>query len=214
MSPGVTAEMPALSASALDDYDPFCAQCGTELEDDQEWCLECGAARTLIHRAPDWRVPVAIVATVVLCVLAGFAIALVNVSHRANAEAASTSAPSAAAAAAAPPPAPVAATSAAPAATRAPHLGSWPVGLSGWTVVLFIGHREATAHARAIRLARRGLGVGLLNTDQHPNLAPGNWVVFTGRYPHAIEASAAAARLRAAGHSAARARQVARPGGL
>jgi hypothetical protein len=68
--------MPMLSASGADAT--FCAQCGTELEDDQEWCLECGAARTLIHRPPDWRIPVAIVGTVLLLILAGFAIALIK----------------------------------------------------------------------------------------------------------------------------------------
>jgi len=54
----------------------------------------------------------------------------------------------------------------------------------------------------------------VLNSNQHPNLKPGYWVVFTGRYPHGIEAAAAAARLRASGHPEAHARQVARPGGL
>ena len=38
--------------------------------DDQEWCFQCGAARTVIHRPPDWRIPAAVVATVVLLVLA------------------------------------------------------------------------------------------------------------------------------------------------
>ncbi len=206
MSSGVVAEMPALSASALDDDDPFCAQCGTELGEDQEWCLECGAARTLIHRSPDWRIPVAIVAAVVLLVLGGVAIALVNVSRSANAAAAQAGTPTTATAVATPAPANAAVTQ--------PRLGSWPVGLSGWTVVLFTSRRQATARATATRLATHGLGVGLLNSDQHPNLARGNWIVFTGRYPHGTEAAAAAARLRASGHPAARVRQVARPGGL
>jgi hypothetical protein len=213
MSSGLTAEMPALSAAALDEYDPFCAGCGTELEDDQEWCLECGASRTLIHRAPTWRVPVAIVAIVVVLVLAGIAIALVNLSEQTNTatRTVTVAAPAPAAATGA---APAAAPAAAGAAAASPHIGSWPVGLSGWTVVLFTSHREATARATAARLATHGLGVGVLNSDQHPHLAPGNWVVFAGRYPHGPEATAAAARLRASGHPAAHARQVARPGGL
>jgi hypothetical protein len=210
MSTGLTAEMPALSAAALDEYDPFCPGCGTELEDDQEWCLECGASRTLIHRAPDWRVPVAIVATVVVLVLAGIAIALVNLSEQTN-TATRTVTVTAAAPAAAPTPG---AAPAAAGAAAAPHIGSWPVGLSGWTVVLFTSHREATARATATRLATHGIGVGVLNSDQHPNLAPGNWIVFAGRYPHGPEATAAAARLRTSGHPSAHARQVARPGGL
>ncbi len=32
----------------------------------------------MIHRPPDWRIPVAVVATVVLLVLLGFAIALIE----------------------------------------------------------------------------------------------------------------------------------------
>jgi CHASE1-domain containing sensor protein len=38
---------------------------------DQEWCLECGAARTLLRRPPDWRVPMALlVGLVVLAAIA------------------------------------------------------------------------------------------------------------------------------------------------
>ena len=55
-----------------------CERCGGPLADDQEWCFQCGAARTVIHRPPDWRIPAAVVATVVLFVLAGFAIALIE----------------------------------------------------------------------------------------------------------------------------------------
>ena len=53
-----------------------CAACGSPVEGDQEWCLECGAARTLIHRAPDWRIPVAIVLAVAVLVIVALAIAL------------------------------------------------------------------------------------------------------------------------------------------
>ncbi len=211
MSTGVTSEMPVLSASAFGD--PYCAHCGTELDDDQEWCLECGAARTLIHRPPDWRIPVAIAATILLLVLAGFAIALTNLSKRTNA--ATASAPAAAQTATPAPTAPApAAGQTAPATTAPKPIGSWPVGLSGWTVVLFTSHAKASADARAAGLIAGGLRVGELNSSQHPNLSPGYWVVFAGRYPHGTEAAAAAARLRNSGHPTARARQVARPGGL
>jgi len=56
--------------------------------------------------------------------------------------------------------------------------------------------------------------VGVLNSNQHPELKRGYWVVFSGRYPHRTEAAAAAARLRKSGRSGASVRQVARPGGL
>ena len=215
MSSGVTSEMPVLSASAFGD--PYCAQCGTELHDDQEWCLECGAARTLVHRPPDWRIPVAIAGTILLVVVAGFAIALINLSSRTNAATASAPAAATTAAGTAAPatgPSPSATPAAQAAPTAATPFGSWPVGLSGWTVVLFTSHAKASANAKAAGLVAGGLRVGVLNSSQHPNLKPGYWVVFTGRYPHGTEAAAAAARLRNNGHPGAHARQVARPGGL
>lgn len=46
-----------------------CLVCGGPLAEDQEWCLECGAARTVIHRPPDWRVGLAIMLAVVVVVL-------------------------------------------------------------------------------------------------------------------------------------------------
>ncbi|HEY2160213.1 MAG TPA: hypothetical protein VGH24_02820 [Solirubrobacteraceae bacterium] len=46
-----------------------CAGCGAPLERDQEWCVECGTARTVLHHPPDWRVVVVVVAVVVGAVL-------------------------------------------------------------------------------------------------------------------------------------------------
>lgn len=49
-----------------------CAACGAPLQQDQEWCVECGTARTVLHRPPNWRAPVAVIAVVVgLVVIAG-----------------------------------------------------------------------------------------------------------------------------------------------
>jgi ribosomal protein L37E len=42
-----------------------CAACGAAFEADQEWCIECGAARTRLQRPPDWRAPAAVIAIVV-----------------------------------------------------------------------------------------------------------------------------------------------------
>jgi hypothetical protein len=61
-----------------------CAACGASLAEDQEWCLECGAARTQLHTAPDWRIPAAVVGVVVALVLIGLLIALVSLSIQAN----------------------------------------------------------------------------------------------------------------------------------
>ncbi len=78
---------PVPSRPARPDRSPVgarCTQCGSGLAPDQEWCLECGSARTLIHRAPDWRVPVAIVATLLVLVVAGFGLAIIELSRDAN----------------------------------------------------------------------------------------------------------------------------------
>ena len=61
-----------------------CASCGAALAEDQEWCLECGAARTLLHRPPSWRIPLVIAAMVVALVVIGLLIALVSLSIQAN----------------------------------------------------------------------------------------------------------------------------------
>jgi hypothetical protein len=56
--------------------DDRCDACGTPLAEGQEWCLECGASRTLIHPPPDWRTGIAIVVVVVALALAAFGYAL------------------------------------------------------------------------------------------------------------------------------------------
>ena len=53
-----------------------CAACTAPLRSDQEWCLECGAARTVIRRAPDWRVAAAVIAAVIVLVVIALVIAL------------------------------------------------------------------------------------------------------------------------------------------
>jgi hypothetical protein len=51
-----------------------CPRCGATLRDDQDWCVECGAAaRTRIARTPNWKLPIA--ALGVLLALAGSAAA-------------------------------------------------------------------------------------------------------------------------------------------
>jgi len=178
-----------------------CANCGGGLEPDQEWCLECGTARTIVHRPPDPRIGVAIIAAVLLAVLVGLAIVLLNLSTNANRQlGATSSAPRSVSRPAAPP---------APAA-----LAGWPVGLSGWTVVLGRSRSPTKAFALARRLAASGLPVGVLDSTQHPHLQAGYHVVFSGRYPDKAGALTAAAGLRGRGQPQALAREVARPGGL
>lgn len=202
-----TGEMPRLENPADGQAWPenACTHCGTELREDQEWCLNCGTARTLIHRPPDWRIAAAVIAVVVGLVLLAFAIALVSLSgtsSRSSSAQITTASP-------APAPAP-------PPRVPAPApLPGWPVGLSGWTVSLGHSRSQVRADATARRLAAAlGLTVGVLDTTQHPSMKPGYWVVFTGRYPGQAEAAAAAQRLQARGATGVSAERVAPPGGL
>jgi hypothetical protein len=56
-----------------------CPLCGASLRPQQEWCLRCGAAaRTRLAAAPNWRLPVAVIAAVTALSLGVLAAALVK----------------------------------------------------------------------------------------------------------------------------------------
>lgn len=56
-----------------------CPRCDATLGPEQDWCLNCGApARTRLAQRPNWKAPVAVVAT--LAVLSGVALAIAFVS--------------------------------------------------------------------------------------------------------------------------------------
>jgi hypothetical protein len=56
-----------------------CPLCGTPLAPTQEWCLHCGAAaRTRLAAAPNWKAPIAVLATVALLALAAIAASVVK----------------------------------------------------------------------------------------------------------------------------------------
>ncbi len=60
---------------------PACVRCGTPLREDQEWCLNCGAASATRIAAPSgWRAPLAIVGGVLAIALAGLVIAFLAIS--------------------------------------------------------------------------------------------------------------------------------------
>jgi hypothetical protein len=161
-----------------------CARCANTVAADQEWCLECGARRTVVRRAGSWWVPALVVATVVLLVLAAFAIALVNLSSEANRSAAASAAS-----------APQTTSSA-----RTVAFAGWPKGAKGWTVMLAASPRRSTARALAIPIRASGVAVGILNSSRHKAMAPGQWLVFAGHYPTAAAARAHARALAAQGH--------------
>ncbi len=222
-----TTEPEARTPEAQPDPDA-CVHCGTPMLEDQEWCLECGAARTLIHRPPDWRVPVAVIGTVVIVAAVALAVVLINLSSSADhsvitrtvvAQAPRTAKPrstrrttGATTAGKTTPttttPTGTATTATTPAAPTPPGIATWPLALSQWTVVLARYPDQATANATALRVKAEGLPVGVLNSTLHPSLKPGGWLVFTGHYSDRAQATAAAQQLRAQGHSA-RARRVA-----
>ena len=194
--------------------EPRCAHCDAPMQPDQEWCLECGSARTVIHSAPDWRIPVAIVGLVALLVAGGFAIAITNLVNQSNrsARADAAAAPSASAST----PTRSQPTSSTPAATTnaSPNIPGWAPGLSGWTVALAQRRFQAKAENAAREFQGAGISAGVLNSSQHPSMVPGFWIVFSGRYPSQAAAQAAAAKLQAEGHKRAQAREVAPPGGI
>ncbi len=175
-----------------------CHHCGAPLERDQEWCLECGTARTVLHHAPDWRVPVAVVATVVALVAAGFAIALIGLSNDANKTAAAENVTAS-----------TQTVTTAAATAPAPQIRTWPVGLPGWTIVLATAHTRVAAVSRAKSLAPGYGQVGVLDSSLHPALPKGQWLVFYKSYPTQALAQAAAANL---GQQPSQVVLVARPG--
>ena len=85
-SAGPPAATPALAAAGRPAGAPAgapdaCPRCGAALEPAQAWCLRCGAAaRTRLVPTPAWKVPVAVVATVVVVCLAALTWAFVALS--------------------------------------------------------------------------------------------------------------------------------------
>lgn len=63
------AQEAAAPAKAAPDAGERCPACGAAMAADQEWCLECGVARTAIETPPDWRLGVAIMLAVVAIVV-------------------------------------------------------------------------------------------------------------------------------------------------
>ena len=81
--------------------------------------------------------------------------------------------------------------------------GSWPVGTSGYTVVVATlakrGHPRAEADRVANAVQVPGLDARVLDSSQHPKLRPDVWIVYVGRYPTRAPAERVARQLLAAG---------------
>lgn len=55
-----------------------CPRCGASVGPDQDWCLECGAAaRTQLAPIPNWRLPILLIAVIVVLAAAGLTAAFV-----------------------------------------------------------------------------------------------------------------------------------------
>ncbi|MDQ4049462.1 MAG: SPOR domain-containing protein [Actinomycetota bacterium] len=168
-----------------------CPTCGAATEEDQLVCLECGSRVALgYRRPPSWRVPVAIIAAVVLLVAAASAIALAEIGDDAEREAART---------------PIdvkRGTEGKPGASaqsgliRQGSLYRWPPELGGFTVVLLRTEDRAEADDFARRAAEdRPAKIGVIRADDFTSLENGFFLVFAGRYAGRGEAERAADRL-------------------
>jgi hypothetical protein len=165
-----------------------CERCAAPVAADQEWCVECGTARTTIRHPRGWTIPLAVVGTIVLLFAAGFAIALINLSSEANRDAAALSTTTT--------------TGTTNASASAPPFARWPPGVKGWTVVLAGSMSHATAESLATPIRSSGVTVGILNSSRHKAMTPGQWLVFSGHFPTRAAAQAQAHALAAQGHPA------------
>ena len=205
-----------------------CPRCGNPLGPGQEWCLSCGAAvTTRIAAAPTWRGPLAAMAGVGLLALAALALAFFAL---ADDEPATTPAvaptPTAAAPAATPTPTPApgdatptpAGGTPTPTATPAPtetpaaegtgEPASWPAGRDAWTIVMHVAASRDAAVRRAQRLTAEGVVVGVLDSDEFRALERGRFIVFSGQYESAREATRAQRALGSAAPAGAFVRRI------
>jgi septal ring-binding cell division protein DamX len=196
-----------------------CPRCGAAMTDQQEWCLNCGAAvGTHVVAAPGWRTPIAIAGVILALAAIAVAVAIVQladdtgeVAQDPPAQAATPAEPPATTPAPTPegtltpdPTLPEASGQETPEPTTTPDSpggggsssgsgggdATWPASKSGWTVVLASDTSESDARDKAEDFASDGIsGVGVLDSDDFSSLRGGFWVVFAGQYDSQAEAS-------------------------
>ncbi len=186
----------------------ICPRCGVTRAEDQDYCLECGLRlpivvgpvaalrRRWVRRVGwypgDW---VWLVIPLSLVAVAGAAAAITLDRQSAGTAAAATYV------AAAPNAAPPSLPSGRNGGTR------WPAGLGGWTVVLEstpVTHGPRSSNAIARRAVHDGLTqVGVLDSSSFASLHPGYYVVFSGVYGAATDATTALATVRSRGFGGA-----------
>ena len=182
--PGV-AEPPAATVQPQPQPQPqqpqgrHCPRCGAAMTDEQEWCLNCGAAvGTRIVPAPGWRVPIIVTALLGIVGAIAIAIAIIQLADDTGqvtengqvtptptavaptptpgAEVTPTPTIPEASGQSTPEPTPSATPSTTPEPTPSSTpdssggaIGEWPSGQSGWTVVLASKSSESAARDSA-----------------------------------------------------------------
>jgi cell division septation protein DedD len=216
---------------------PRCPRCGTPHEPNQEYCLECGLRlpaepsgivprlnrawrRRLGWYPGDWIWPSLL--ALVIAALAGLgAAAFVSHEYDNSAYATETSGFTRVTSTLTPPEHTTATTPTAPTGTRQQPppppprpqtLKAWPVGESGWTVVL---QSLPTTNGRAFALAQARAAlhsgvpdVGILDSSRYSSLHPGYYVLFSGVYTSFDDANTAVTTARSHGYPRAYARRI------
>ena len=167
--------------------EPRCPRCGAPMTEQQEWCLNCGAAvGTRVVAAPGWRVPIAIAAALLAIAAIAVAIAIVQLADDTDQVAQEPPAEAATQVVPTPTPSPTPPAAATPESTLTPDptlpeasgqetptatpdsgstsgsTGSggdaeWPSGESGWTVVLASDTSESSARDKAEDFSADGI---------------------------------------------------------
>ncbi len=128
-----------------------CPRCGASLERAQDWCLSCGAAaRTRLAPAPNWRLPLAALGTVIAACVVALALAFVALTDDPDAATGATGASGASGATG---------VTAAPAPVPPPAAATGPSGPAATT-----GASGATGATGGARAAPRPLRPGATGT--------------------------------------------------
>ena len=173
-----------------------CFSCGSPLSGDEIFCLQCG--QRLVAEPPEepnFRLPIAIVAVIALLAVGGTVFALEQVESDAE-DSASRDVPI------------VTQPDARESESKPTDVLAWPAGTSAYTVVLDTTADESSARARATAAVGGGVAAGVLDSDAYPTLAPGEWVLFTGKFDSREAAAEEARRYAALGYPEARAEFV------
>jgi hypothetical protein len=169
-----------------------CERCGARLVAGQEYCLECGVRLPgpgPLGRARDAGAGWVLRALLALVVALGGAAAAVAATDGSESSAEVVTATGGFATL------PGTSTLPSPSSGGRPGAVEWPIGEDGWTIALAsLPQTEGrkAANRRAADARKKGLSpVGILDSSRYASLHPGYWIVFTGIYASAVEATSA-----------------------